>query len=146
MATLAPIPRCIPIINSCLFLLYLAFWAIPVKAQNKIDYDEIYNQCVEESGTINNSVVLACSGKTFQASQQEIDNLYQKIFSQLLKQSPEDAQKFQIAHQSWSAYRDKSCEIARSYIGSPMSGFCPMKKNISRVEELRELENSSVFR
>ncbi len=112
MATLAHIFRCFPVSNSCLFLVYLTFWAIPVKAQNRIDYDEIYNQCIEESRTINNSVVLACSGKTFQASQQEINNLYQQIFAQLSKQSPENAQKFQIAHQSWSAYRDKSCEIA----------------------------------
>jgi uncharacterized protein YecT (DUF1311 family) len=65
--------------------------------------------------------------------------LYRKAYEMLSKQSAADAAKLEHSQKSWVSYRNKHCELATSYVGSPMFGVCPMQLNISRVNELREL-------
>jgi len=122
-------------------LLFIISFSQVAYAQKQIDYEKMYSECIDKIGTINNSVVYECAGKTFEASENEIKSLYKKIFSRLSKESIKDAKKFKESQQLWYKYRQYTCDLATIYIGSPMYSYCPMKKNIIRVEELREFNN-----
>lgn len=101
--------------------------------------DKIYDRCVEKHGTINNGVVDACSGEASAAAKKQINLYYNKIYSRLLKDVPEDAKKLEQSQKAWVVYRDNHCQLMASYVGSPMYSFCPMRLNIARADELQEL-------
>lgn len=101
--------------------------------------DKIYDRCVKKAGTINNGVVEACSGEASAAAKKQIGLYYNKVYNRLLKTAPDDAKKLEEAQQAWISYRDKHCNLAGSYVGSPMYSYCPMQLNISRAFELQEL-------
>lgn len=103
------------------------------------DYDKIYSQCLDNSGPINNSVVAACSEEASNEAKKELNALYNKFYAKLKSENPEDAEKFELSQKSWLKYRNSHCELAGSYVGSPMYGYCPMQLNIERVMQLREL-------
>ena len=65
--------------------------------------------------------------------------LYRAFYSKLLAENANDAARLERAQKAWLVYRDLHCELAGSYVGSPMYSFCPMQLNIDRVIELREL-------
>lgn len=100
--------------------------------------DNIYDQCVKKAGTMNNSVVSACSDQASTEAKKQINLYYQRLYKRLVKEAPQDAQKLQQAQQAWVSYRDKHCALAGSYVGSPMYDFCPMQLNIARAAELQE--------
>jgi uncharacterized protein YecT (DUF1311 family) len=104
---------------------------------NSVDYQAMYDNCLRKAGRTNNASVAQCSSKTFEASQREINRLYDRVYRQIVAEQIEDANNFKIAHKSWLTYRDRHCELAGSYIGSPMYGYCPMQLNITRVIQLR---------
>lgn len=123
-----------------LFLsLLLLFAYSAVNAAEKEDYQAMYSRCLDAAGTINNNTVLGCSEKTSTAVKQEMNVLYRELYAKLASTSVEDAAKLEQSQKVWVSYRNKHCELATSYVGSPMYGVCPMGLNISRVEELREL-------
>jgi uncharacterized protein YecT (DUF1311 family) len=106
---------------------------------NTVDYQEMYSKCLKATGVTNNSSVKQCSQKTFEASEKEMNRLYSKIYNQIASRQAEDAKKFELSQKFWLNYRDSHCRLAGAYVGSPMYSYCPMRLNISRVTELREL-------
>jgi uncharacterized protein YecT (DUF1311 family) len=119
---------------------FLFLASMPVIAQASSDYDSIYDKCVEKNGPINNSVVEACANMASDAAKQEITKRYKSFYDRLASESPEDAKKFEASQKAWLQYRNAHCNLAGSYVGSPMYAFCPMKLNSARALELRELD------
>lgn len=114
--------------------------AFQASAENPSRFDVMYGKCVDRNGPINNSVVAECSGEVSDQAKREITSRYKSIHARLLAQSPEDAGKFESSQKAWLQYRNLHCDLAGSYIGSPMHGFCPMHLNGARALELQELD------
>lgn len=109
-------------------------------AENPSEYDVMYGKCVDKNGPINNDVVAKCSGEVSEKAKKEITRRYKSIYARLLAERPEDAGHFESSQKAWLQYRNLHCDLAGSYIGSPMYGFCPMKLNAARALGLRELD------
>lgn len=120
---------------SCFYLLGMQ----PVNAE--VD-NSIYDTCVQESGTINNGVVAACSNFASEAYKKNITTDYRIIYAALKKTNPDDAKKLEDAQIAWIEYRDKHCELAGGYIGSPMYAYCPMQLNLDRALQLSQMSES----
>ncbi len=119
-------------------LLLLAGMAWPAAATS-LDYQQAYNDCLAKAGGINNGTVEACSSVTSEHAKAEMTRLYRAFYRKLLAENANDAARLERAQKAWLVYRDLHCELAGSYVGSPMYSFCPMQLNIDRVIELREL-------
>lgn len=116
--------------------------ALPLHAMaaNPSEYDQLYSACVDKHGRINNGVVEACSTEVSDRAKAEITRRYKTIHARLAEANADDAAKFEESQKAWLKYRNTHCELAGSYIGSPMYGFCPMTLNAERALELRELD------
>ena len=121
-------------------LVLLAVSSLSAHAQALPDYDALYDSCMEQAGDINNSVVAMCSSEVSQQAYVEIKRRYQSIYARLLTESAQDASQFSASQKAWRKYRNTHCELAGSYIGSPMYEYCPMSLNAARALELRELD------
>ena len=121
-----------------LFLLLLPSVAAAATAA-PLDHQQVYSDCLAKAGGINNGTVEACSTAASDGAKAEMTRLYRALYSRLLAENADDAAKLERAQKSWLVYRDLHCELAGSYVGSPMYSFCPMQLNIGRVIELREL-------
>ena len=102
-------------------------------------YYEMYTNCLNDMGITNNTSVIGCSENVSEVVKKEMNRLYIVIYNKILKQSADDARKFEKSQKSWLNYRDTHCKLMGSYVGSPMYGYCPMNLNIDRVIELKEL-------
>ena len=111
----------------------MSAWAAPDK------YDAIYDKCVTDAGTMNNSVVHGCSTAVSDAVKKDMNRLYDVIYKNISENSADDAKKFEQSQRTWLKYRKSHCELMGSYVGSPMYSFCPMQLNKIRVQELAEL-------
>ena len=103
------------------------------------DYEAMYSKCLKDAGGANNSSVYSCSQETTAVIKKEMNQLYDKIHKTISEASKDDAQKFEASQKVWLSYRNTHCELATTYVGSPMAAYCPMQLNIERVKELREL-------
>jgi uncharacterized protein YecT (DUF1311 family) len=121
-----------------LFLLLLPSLAAAAAA-TPLDHQQVYSDCLAKAGGINNGSVEACSSTASDGAKAEMTRLYRALYSRLLAENADDAAKLERAQKSWLVYRDLHCELAGSYVGSPMYAFCPMQLNIGRVIELREM-------
>lgn len=101
------------------------------------DYQKLYDDCLKDAGPINNGTVSACAEGVADQTKPEMNRLYQAIAAKM--NGPADAAKLEKAQKAWLVYRDNHCELAGSYVGSPMYYFCPMTLNIERVQQLREM-------
>jgi uncharacterized protein YecT (DUF1311 family) len=111
-------------------------------AESKVNYSDTYDKCLAKAARINNGVVEHCSLFVSRMVKKEMNIVYDIIYKDISEQSKDDVIKFEESQKSWLKYRQVYCEIAGSYIGSPMYNVCPMRLNISRVRELRELAGS----
>ena len=112
-------------------------------APKPVDHDAVYAQCLREAGGARNATVGACSQTVAQTAAGEIAQLYGRTHAALAQRERKDAMNFESAHKAWQIYRDNHCNLASTYIGSPMYNFCPMQMNIARVKELREFAESA---
>lgn len=117
----------------------LMLMAATVHAAGAKDYTAQYDRCLSEAGATNNTSVLNCSSTVSASVKSEINALYGKLHARLAQQSAQDADKLEQTQKAWLVYRNGQCDLATSYVGSPMFGYCPMLLNIQRAEELREL-------
>lgn len=122
------------------FVLLALVASFSVQATAPSEYDAQYSACVQKEGPINNGVVESCSGQVSKTAQAEITRRYASIYARILADQPADAKKFAASQKMWMGYRDSQCELAGTYVGSPMFGYCPMKLNAARALELRELD------
>ena len=104
-----------------------------------IDYKAMYSSCLKDAKVTNNESVTSCAGFTSDATKKEMNTLYDTVYAHISATSPADAKKFESSQKAWLVYRNTHCELAGSYVGSPMYYYCPMQLNIARVLELREL-------
>lgn len=119
--------------------LALMLMATATHAAGAKDYASQYDRCLSEAGATNNTSVLNCSSTVSASVKSEINALYAKLHARLAQQSADDANKLEQTQKAWLAYRNGQCDLATSYVGSPMFGYCPMQLNIQRADELREL-------
>ncbi|MGH8818506.1 MAG: lysozyme inhibitor LprI family protein [Achromobacter pestifer] len=119
--------------------LSLMLMAATATAANAKDYSAQYDQCLSDAGATNNTSVLDCSSSVSASVKSEINALYGKLHARLAQQSQEDADKLEQTQKAWLVYRNGQCDLATSYVGSPMFGYCPMLLNIQRADELREM-------
>jgi len=107
--------------------------------------EDTYQECVEDSGTMNNAVVYECSEKSMQETDKEIEELVDVIYNKIKERQLEedhDDQAFKESQVAWLEYRDNHCRLMGSYVGSPMYSFCPMQLNNARLVELKEMATS----
>ena len=124
----------------CLILVLLLRASLDAAAAaTPLDHQQVYSDCLAKAGGINNGTVEACSSAASDGAKAEMTHLYRALYSKLLAENADDAARLERAQKSWLVYRDLHCELAGSYVGSPMYSFCPMQLNISRVIELREM-------
>jgi uncharacterized protein YecT (DUF1311 family) len=128
--------RRIGLIAACILIANSPLHADPAKP---VDYDAMYSSCLKEAKVTNNESVTTCAGFTSETTKKEMNALYDTIYAHISATSPADAKKFEASQKAWLVYRNTQCELAGSYVGSPMYYFCPMKLNIARVIELRQL-------
>jgi uncharacterized protein YecT (DUF1311 family) len=126
--------------TALLSLTVLFLPALTVKAQTLYEYDDLYSQCLDRAGRINNGIVHECSSEVSEKAEIEITSRYESIYARLLSQNPDDAKKFEASQIAWLQYRNNHCDLATSYIGSPMYSYCPMILNELRALELRQLD------
>ena len=117
--------------------LILAMLGSSAQAENM--YESIYNKCTKKAGAMNNSVVQMCSEEATQKAKSDINKFYKAAYEKISKSNVEDAKKLEEAQKSWVAYRNSHCNLAGSYVGSPMYAYCPMQLNSARALELKEL-------
>ncbi len=103
--------------------------------------DDIYGNCIAESGTINNTIVNACSSLASSEYKKSMTADYNRIYHALKKTNPKDAKKLEQSQIAWLEYRNKYCELTGKYIGSPMYEYCPMQLNHQRAIELNEMSH-----
>jgi uncharacterized protein YecT (DUF1311 family) len=108
-------------------------------AKTQKEYQDIYDQCVDQAGTINNGVVEACTSQTSDRVKKDINRLYGIFYKRLQSEHPYDVAAFEASQKAWLDYRNQHCLLMGSYVGSPMHGYCPMTLNIERALELQEL-------
>ncbi|SHO57548.1 lysozyme inhibitor LprI family protein [Vibrio quintilis] len=126
-----------------LCMLWLVFaMAYPASLWAKSEYDVMYDQCIKDSGPINNSVVYTCAERASQKAKEEINRRYVSAYTKLKKYDKEEAHKLEVAQQGWLKNRNNYCKLKGAYIGSPMYSYCPMRMNISRALELRTLDEN----
>lgn len=106
-------------------------------AEGPLDYDKAYSDCLAEAGGANNGTVSACAEDVANQTKPEMNRLYQAIRDRM--NGTADAAKLEKAQKAWIVYRDNYCELAGSYVGSPMYYVCPMRLNVERVRQLREM-------
>lgn len=119
--------------------LVLAFPILANAAAKESDLSKMYDTCLKEAGPINNSVVYGCSEQVSAAAKEEVNSLYAKLHKTVSQRNPSDAEKLERSQKAWMTYRNGQCELAASYMGSPMYGYCPMQMNIQRIDELKAL-------
>lgn len=122
-----------------LTMLTLALTSVAALAAPTPDYIARYDHCLKEAGGINNAAVASCSESVSTAVKKEINTLYVKLHTRLAAESAADADKLESTQKAWLVYRNGQCELATSYVGSPMYGYCPMMLNIQRADQLREM-------
>lgn len=113
--------------------------AAQIAAGGPKDYEQAYSDCLAQSGGASNATVGLCAEGVAAEAEAEIKQLLQTAREMIDERSPEDVPKLDSAQASWLAYRNAQCELAGLYVGSPMYYVCPMKLNIARATELREL-------
>ena len=128
--------------SKVLGLLLSAFISVSAHAEPLADYDALYDHCVEQAGAINNSVVMMCANEVSSLANSEIKRRYQAIYAYLLSENAADADLFSASQKAWRSYRNSHCQLAGTYVGSPMYDFCPMNLNAARALQLRELEQN----
>jgi uncharacterized protein YecT (DUF1311 family) len=90
---------------------------------NLVDYRAMYSRCLKEAGGTNNTSVTQCSRKTFEASAQEMNRLYSRVYQRIAAQKAGDAKQFELTQKSWLTYRDNHCKLAGAYVGSPLYAY-----------------------
>lgn len=108
-------------------------------AAAQADEEDIYSRCINQAGGTNNAVVLGCSVSASDVYKKKINRAYQKIYTGLKADEPEEAQKLENSQKAWLAYRNNHCELMGKYVGSPMYDYCPMELNKQRSEELEAI-------
>lgn len=104
--------------------------------------DDVYTQCLNSKDTINNMIVYECSDLASTDARKRMTLSYNKIYASLKKDSPEDAVKLEESQLAWIEYRDKYCDMAGRYVGSPMYEYCPAQLNMERANQLEEMAQS----
>ena len=98
-----------------------------------------YDDCIQASQTLNNSLVAACAEGVSEVAKKHMNRTYQQLYLKLQQASPEDAQQLEEAQKAWLIYRNAHCDMQGKHIGSPMYYTCPMELNIDRLSELQFL-------
>lgn len=110
-----------------------------VNPKEKQAYSQMYDLCLRRGGSANCGAVSACAEAVSEQAKAEMNILYKKIYERLAVDAPGDEFKLEKSQKSWLVYRSIHCDLAGSHIGSPMYAYCPMRLNIERVDELRQL-------
>ena len=130
--------QCFIVIFMLFFSMHLYADEAGAKAKSK-DYQAVYDACVQRAGSIDNEVVAGCSERVSTQENVEMNALYLKMHGRLMGKAPADAARLEKAQKDWLSFRDVHCDLAGKYIGDPQYSYCPMKMNMERVKELREL-------
>ena len=102
-------------------------------------YDEMYSKCLNEFGTINNSIVFECAGRVVDKADKD---LIEKIETLRQTRLSEDFDRFLLGQRSWEQYMNVQCNMQGIYVGSPMFAYCPMEMLFNRHNDLDLLLDS----
>jgi hypothetical protein len=92
-------------------------------------YDEMYSECLNEFGTINNGIVLECAGRVIDKADKDLS---EKIETLRQTRLSEDFDRFLLSQKNWEQYMEVQCDLQGIYVGSPMFAYCPMQMLINR--------------
>ena len=92
-------------------------------------YDEMYAECLNEFGTINNGIVFECAGRVIDQADKDLS---EKIETLRQTRLSEDFDRFLLSQRNWEQYMEIQCDMQGIYVGSPMFAYCPMEMLIER--------------
>mgnify|MGYP000223229124 FL=1 len=92
-------------------------------------YDEMYAECLNEFGTINNGIVFECAGRVIDKADKDLS---EKIETLRQTRLSEDFDRFLLSQRNWEHYMEIQCDMQGIYVGSPMFAYCPMEMLIKR--------------
>jgi hypothetical protein len=92
-------------------------------------YDEMYAECLNEFGTINNGIVFECAGRVIDQADKDLS---EKIETLRQTRLLEDFDRFLLSQRNWEQYMEIQCDMQGIYVGSPMFAYCPMEMLIKR--------------
>ena len=92
-------------------------------------YDEMYAECLNEFGTINNGIVFECAGRVIDKADEDLS---EKIETLRQTRLLEDFDRFLLSQRNWEQYMEIQCDMQGIYVGSPMFAYCPMEMLIKR--------------
>ncbi|VXB52231.1 conserved exported hypothetical protein [Pseudomonas sp. 8BK] len=126
--------------NRCALLICASLLLAPqINAASSDELDARYNDCLEASEGLTNSLVAACAEGVSDVAKKQMNLTYQRLYLTLQQASPEDAKQLEEAQKAWLIYRNAHCDMQGKHIGSPMYYTCPMELNIDRLVELEFL-------
>jgi uncharacterized protein YecT (DUF1311 family) len=126
--------------NLCALLICASLLLVAqANAASSDGLDARYNDCLQASEGLTNSLVTACAEGVSDVAKKQMNLTYQRLYLKLQKASPEDAQQLEEAQKAWLVYRNAHCAMQGTHIGSPMYYTCPMERNIDRLVELEFL-------
>jgi uncharacterized protein YecT (DUF1311 family) len=78
-------------------------------------YDEMYAECLNEFGTINNGIVFECAGRVIDQADKDLS---EKIETLRQTRLSEDFDRFLLSQRNWEQYMEIQCDMQGIYVGS----------------------------
>jgi uncharacterized protein YecT (DUF1311 family) len=120
-------------------LLVAVVMIISTSLHAETKYERLYNKCIDEAGTINNTVMSGCSEQTSLVAKKDITYFYQQIEKKLSHYDDAIALLDLLASSQkvWVTYRDNNCALSNRI--AMQSPYCLMQMNAQRAEALKTL-------
>jgi len=120
-------------------LLLAAVMMISTSLHAETKYERLYNKCIDEICTMNNTVMSGCSEQTSLVAKKDITHFYQQIEKKLKHYDDASTLLDSLAssQKAWLTYRDNNCSLSNRI--AMQSPYCLMQMNAQRAEELKTL-------
>lgn len=97
-----------------------------------------YDDCIEQAGPINNSIVFGCAEQAEAPIRKQMNRVYAQLHADLKAQEPSLADKLEVAQKAWLEYRNRQCELEGWLVGTPMQPICSLEMNETRLQQLKD--------
>ena len=121
----------------CLFLFFLS---LPAFSKTPKEYQKEHAHCVRTTPTVNNGTIIGCADNIVQKTNRDIRLVYYRIYRKIANRDKDSAFLFMLSQKSWADYKNQTCSLEGSLIGSPVGSLCEMDFNLERLKLLNNLE------
>ena len=116
------------------------FLSLPTFSKTPKEYQKEHAHCVRTIPTINNGTIIGCADNIVQKTNRDIRLVYYRIYRKIANRDKDSAFLFMLSQKSWADYKNQTCSLEGSLIGSPVGSLCEMDFNLERLKLLNNLE------